>query len=594
MVSRSLIKNIAVALLWGAAAHGLLRAEGLPLDYCQGQIATRQQGNINGLSGNGATITLAVTFPAADLNVYAGSQVSSLRVGIPEATQYPESITLTLRNTRDGEALCTGTVTDVSAGWMETQLTTPYAVTGAEDLWVTASYTQATKLNILSFAGQTSANACFVSRNGAWTDFSTRNLGSLSLGMTIEGEQLTQHDLAVHAEAMSARLGRPGQPIHVEGTVSNLGAAIARDIVLTYSMTDPDAPEAPAIPLGSTLLTGEAAYTQDIPFALDITLPQQELEGELQIVATRFDGVADEHPADNVAVLPMAVMADAPFRRMVVEEGTGTWCGFCPRGIVGLKQMAEVYPERFIGIAVHYNDNHALSTYGEYVYLGCNRGLPGALINRDGSKHSPHPDSLIRYIDRMPIWSEADLRARLEITNQTMLMDADVTFLLDQEGRDYRLAFVTLEDSLVDIQTNYFSGGDEGPMGGFEDLPGKCPVQLMDVARGIYPSVEGASGIIPEAPRRGQTYSYHLEVALPTYIRNVSHVRLAVLLIDALTGEVMQGALTRQTSAQGITVIRPDHEANAGVYDLFGHRLRDGQQRGFRIGKSRKIYAGFL
>lgn len=46
-------------------------------------------------------------------------------------------------------------------------------------------------------------------------------------------------------------------------------------------------------------------------------------------------------------------------RNVVVEEGTGTWCGYCPRGTVAIKRMNEKYPDQFIGIAVQ--DDRGLS-----------------------------------------------------------------------------------------------------------------------------------------------------------------------------------------------------------------------------------------
>ena len=40
-------------------------------------------------------------------------------------------------------------------------------------------------------------------------------------------------------------------------------------------------------------------------------------------------------------------------RKVVVEELTGTACGWCPRGLVGMKMLRDLYGDRFIGVAVH-------------------------------------------------------------------------------------------------------------------------------------------------------------------------------------------------------------------------------------------------
>ena len=57
----------------------------------------------------------------------------------------------------------------------------------------------------------------------------------------------------------------------------------------------------------------------------------------------------------TLAALSLGVTAQTaqePFvRRSVVEEFTGTWCGHCPRGIVGMERLSEDFGDRFIGIA---------------------------------------------------------------------------------------------------------------------------------------------------------------------------------------------------------------------------------------------------
>ena len=47
----------------------------------------------------------------------------------------------------------------------------------------------------------------------------------------------------------------------------------------------------------------------------------------------------------------------APGKIVVGEEGTGTWCGWCPRGSVAMNWMDEKYYGYWQGIAVHNNDD---------------------------------------------------------------------------------------------------------------------------------------------------------------------------------------------------------------------------------------------
>lgn len=562
--------NVVVALTMGVAATAVMQAQGLPIDYCSGYIATSAQGNITGLTGSNATISMAVQFPADYLAEYVGTQVTSLRVGLPEVSAYPETMSLWLSTARDAEPLVMIDVSELGSGWVEAPLTQPVSIAPEQELWVGANYTQSTKLNIISFAGQTDAHACFVARNGNWTDYSSRNFGSLSLGMRVSGDNLASHDLTLSEVTANQRMLRPGAMLSVSGIVANQGSVQA-DVIALDCMADGNV-------IDTQYLRAPLAFGQSLPFTVGFAMPATEQTTELTIAAHWDDGSVDEHPADNLATLPVVLNAATPYRQMVVEEGTGTWCGYCVRGIVGMNQMSQQHPDRFVGIAVHCNDEFPVADYSDYIYAACNGGLPGATINRDGTKYNPHPDNLEAYLSAMPAFAEMEVKPMFSIEGQQLTMQADVSFLAAQTATDYRLALVLLEDSLTAVQTNYYAGGDEGPMAGFENQDKYVVVQLMDVARAIYPSVAGAEQIIPANIEAGQTFSYELTEQLPSAIVNADHLRLAALLIDGATGRIVQAGKTGYYhNAQAIELITDSERPNGNSYDLFGRRSA-GQQ----------------
>src|SRR6185436_18936209 len=61
------------------------------------------------------------------------------------------------------------------------------------------------------------------------------------------------------------------------------------------------------------------------------------------------------------------------------EEGTGTWCGWCPRGAVYLDYMTSTYPAQFAGVAVHTSDVMTVPAYDQG--LGLN-AFPSVRIDR--------------------------------------------------------------------------------------------------------------------------------------------------------------------------------------------------------------------
>lgn len=48
-----------------------------------------------------------------------------------------------------------------------------------------------------------------------------------------------------------------------------------------------------------------------------------------------------------------ALAAESYPRRMVMEEATATWCGWCPQGIVAIDGLKRDFPDNFLAIAIH-------------------------------------------------------------------------------------------------------------------------------------------------------------------------------------------------------------------------------------------------
>ena len=64
----------------------------------------------------------------------------------------------------------------------------------------------------------------------------------------------------------------------------------------------------------------------------------------------------------------------------------------------------------------------------------------------------------------------------------------------------------------------------------------------MDVARGIYPSFKGQQNVIPAAPEVDTPYDCALSInlsATQTTIANAYHLRLAMLLLDGTSGQIL-------------------------------------------------------
>lgn len=111
---------------------------------------------------------------------------------------------------------------------------------------------------------------------------------------------------------------------------------------------------------------------------------------------------------------------------------------------------------------------------------------------------------------------------------------------------DYRLGGVLVEDGVTGSsplfnQYNSYGGGNNGPMGGFENLPNDVPAYMIAydyVARHLFGGYSGQEGSLPPNPTSGQTYSWTFNYTLPeTY--NAEYVRVVGWLIDQNTGDIL-------------------------------------------------------
>lgn len=243
-------------------------------------------------------------------------------------------------------------------------------------------------------------------------------------------------------------------------------------------------------------------------------------------------------------------------RKIVFEEGTGMWCGWCPAGIVAMELLAEKYPEEFLGIAIHYDDLVSLDDYVKDLGIP---GFPSAFINRKFLCSKP----MVKVIkDGKEIYTAeeggfetyflkaknepavADLKVDATVDGDKAKVNVTTRFAIGRNGYPYQLAVLYIEDGVTGdgeeyYQANYYAG-EKVPMGGYEALPATIrPAVLNHVARCIYDDYRGIPGSIPEQIEAGTEYSFTYMATPPATIQNIKNAKIVVLLIDQLTGEVV-------------------------------------------------------
>ena len=268
---------------------------------------------------------------------------------------------------------------------------------------------------------------------------------------------------------------------------------------------------------------------------------------------------------------------------------------WCPRGIVAFETMKEKYGDRFIGVSIHSNDQMVYegSNYTPLtsVYLS---SAPSGIINRKPACYTQMYKAEVEQIflnESQQCIAEVQAKAVYDATTGKVTVETDTEFGYDFTGGNYRLTYLVLEDQLGKyMQANYYAGGNNGPMSGWESKGSSVAWMYDDVLREQFPAFDGKAGSIPSSVTGGQKYKYTYSFALPSTVRNPANVRIAVLILDptAVPAEVVNAVQTKLiTDLEGIdSVLAPEAPA-APVYDLSGRRL-NGQARGITIQGGRK------
>ena len=529
---------------------------------------------------NATTQTAAVKVPADVLASYAGSRVKAIRFAVTSNTGTVSDVsyflTSNLETLSDEERTSVGTLTK---GWYTYELETPYQISADTDLFIGYTATGVRPVAIVDQPG--CEGSCWMKNGKKFYDYGVMEGYKYTLGI----QALIEDDNFEATLSFSQAGDVKAEPTDgkIPLTVRSMSPVETTSYTIGYSVDGQYVGEKTAecsLPeIGDT-------HTIELPLP-NLALGAHTYSAEI----TSING----KPQTNVikAEGNLEVLKYVMYRTHVIEEKTGTWCGYCIRGLVAMREMRKNHPDRFIGIAVHGEDSYATSSYAQLLTRG--GGYPSAFLNR------------IRTIGTEPsemenAFKKADELAECEVKiigiEYTDLSHNSVNIHMryrvdrDHDKIDYRLAIVTMEDYLGDTQANYYAGGGMGPMGGFENMGSYVWVELMDVARDIT-NYTGIINSIPATLEEGHWYDHVQTYTLPYSIRNRNNITIAVLMQNATGTEIMNAAkceVIHEPGEVGIEAPRQDIPAPSASYDLNGHQLNDQNASGIRIRNGKVIF----
>lgn len=258
----------------------------------------------------------------------------------------------------------------------------------------------------------------------------------------------------------------------------------------------------------------------------------------------------DNNALNDSGKTTLTAVSFMPNKKILAEEGTGTWCGWCPRGHVFMDSIANstTHRESFSLVAVHNNDPMVVSAYDSKLG-GLIGGYPSMVIDR---RDEVDPSELFTvYAEQKDNFGFADITLTdIPVSGFNLSIKASVKPAIDLSG-DYRLAMVLTQDDVRGTgagwaQANYYSFQSANqPLKGsgldWQQEPNNVPAEKMHynhVARAILPNPDGAAGSLPATMTAGTTYDYTFNAVMqPFWHRYNMHV--IVMIIRNSDGQVL-------------------------------------------------------
>lgn len=332
-----------------------------------------------------------------------------------------------------------------------------------------------------------------------------------------------------------------------------------------------DTPKNAAISLSTPLLirpdetlrlTGNIRSTTDVPLgAFTLGWSIGEKEGSMSFDASDAPGGVFDMDIDTGISLnqgedsELVVWAESDgvrntvtspifprYKRILAEEGTGTWCSYCIRGIVYSELLRKNYPESSVVIAYHSDVMGVEYFIGKIGRFMDTSALPAACCNRD-KRNACDPGDFLNMYRKL---QNERFKASLELTvsdngDGSLEAESSVIFADNLREADFRIAYQIIEndvhvpgDRRYD-QKNGYAGGENGPMGGFEDKPSVIPSDEMyyqEVARGEICDFDGVAGSVPSDIDKGVTYTHTYDFRLPEDVLVPANCTLVAILLD--------------------------------------------------------------
>ncbi len=200
--------------------------------------------------------------------------------------------------------------------------------------------------------------------------------------------------------------------------------------------------------------------TENLSFFVDGNLLagnsfQSDVNGSFEVYAEYdFNGTLITTEVEEFQVI-------TPIQKLVIEDYTGTWCGYCPAVSAAVDEIYSETPHLSV-VAIHNGDNLTLPVEPQIREgLGVFSGSPRAMVNRinpwGSGTNFPAEEVLSQ------IGSNANSAISIQSTIDANNLFVKVSVASEEEMQGKKLVVYLTEDYIPRDQENYFNNDETSP-----------------------------------------------------------------------------------------------------------------------------------
>ena len=445
-----------------------------------------------------------------------------------------------------------------------------------------------------------------------WLNCYGLGLGNLTTTIHVDPTNISSAIMGVSDLGESTTMA--GEETTIAATITNnsVGTTIVNNVsyVLTVNGT-PSTEQTYTLP--QALPGGYYTY---LPIAYTFT---DEGVNNVSVEVTKVNGEPNTSTS-NVGSGTFIALSEAAERTSVIEQHTGTWCGWCPRGHVGMKLFKDMYGGSVITLAGHIGDPMACSDYYDMIsYYNPKGSAPTAFYDRylSGDPYLSSDAQAYSFsayedleLERAANPSEASLTLEASWADDSkneIAANVNYTFNYDRTTAPYAISFILSEDGMAGpdeyktaedslwLQLNYYSGdknwGTDDNMFPWVSAGDSVQTTYDNVIVAAWDALVGAEGSVMAPITKGETLPYNvtLDISRNTLIQNKDNLSLTALLINQNSGAIVNAAqvpLGPGSSVVGIEDVNAagSNAAEVARYNVNGVQL-SAPQKGLNIVK---------